>query len=170
MTMMTMTSDEPRETSERSGALDQMPEALVRVLEEELREHHERARHSHAAELLEVLVQARPGCAHYWALLGHTRRKLGQRGQALQALRQAVECDPEDRDGLVELGELLCQLGRPVEGVELLELVYRMSHDPTLPLSKQDRYTLRAGAVLEAFQMALELGRAERPGSPEAVS
>lgn len=153
------------DTLTEPGALCHAPDALVARLEEDAARHDEQGAFGRASEALEVLVEMRPERPELWVMLGHALRRQRRTGPALLALRRAIELAPEDRDAMLQLGELLCEAGRPVEGLELVRAVFDMGRDPGAPPDEQDLYTIRAGAIIEGVQRGLAfLERAHRGG------
>ena len=52
-----------------------------------------------AAELLTQALELAPGYASAWFTLGEMHEKLGERGSAIAAFREAAQADPQDRHG-----------------------------------------------------------------------
>jgi TolB-like protein/Tfp pilus assembly protein PilF len=82
------------------------------------------------AEALLARVLARsPEHAEAWLARGFVARRDGRFEDALHALRRALEIDPVDREGLVELGHTLAVLGRFDESAATLDQATRTGAD-----------------------------------------
>jgi len=149
------------------GRLEHAPDALVAQLVLQAQEHLKHKRFDRAAPIAQVLVHMRPDAAPMWTLLGHVYRRERRFGPALKALTHATSLDPGDRSAMVELGEVLCLVGRPLEGLELVCAVFEMGRDRALPPSAQDPLTIRAGALLEGVQKGVALARASQASPPK---
>ncbi|MFU8803537.1 MAG: tetratricopeptide repeat protein [Bradymonadaceae bacterium] len=153
--------DENKEDKEdkenmRSEAMRATPDLVVFQLETTAIEHYQAERLDRAGEFLEKLVEMRPENVDYWALLGVIRRRQGRRIPALEALNQAVELDPTDKNALINLAETLVEAGKVEEGVDLLRAIFEMDYVKGKPAAEQDYFTQRAGAQLAIIKEVLE--------------
>lgn len=148
------------------GRLEHAPDALVAQLVLQAQDHLEHKRFDRAAPIAQVLVHMRPDAAPMWTLLGHVYRRERRFGPALKALTHATKLDSSDRSAMVELGEVLCLVGRPVEGLELVRAVFEMGREQGQPPAAQDPLTIRAGALLEGVQKGIALARASQTPPP----
>lgn len=131
------------------------PAVIIEQLEAVGLDHYSHERFERALTTFELLLQRGDKPCFYWTIIGVIHRRRKQRGLAIKALTQAVESDKRDRQAQVLLGETLCEVGRPEEGVRLLRNVFELGHQPNLEPEHQDHWTKRSGAVLEAVQMTL---------------
>lgn len=136
------------------GHLTHAPDPIVTYLLTRATEYESMERYDHALQAVEVLLEMRPDAPSLWTYFGALSRKAGRRLDALRALQRAIELDPNDRGTQLELGETLCQSGKPKEGVDLIRAVFDAGYDPSKPQNEQDLHTIRAGALLEAIQIA----------------
>jgi putative inorganic carbon (hco3(-)) transporter len=79
-----------------------------------------------AAGLYERAARLAPHDAYPWAELGHLRRFEGRYGEEVEALRQAVACDPYTPRYRVWLGEALAASGDPHEAAAQLREAARL--------------------------------------------
>lgn len=80
-----------------------------------------------AAQRAQEALALKPDYGFAYMTLGLARKALGQRTDALTALRQAVLCNPEHAELHFYLGEILAEDGRGVEAREQLEEAIRMA-------------------------------------------
>ncbi len=139
-----------------SGKLDQAPDALVKASVDAFIEHFENKNMERAQRAAQVLVEMRPEQPSFWASLAIAQRALGRKVPALDAIRKSVELDPSDREHLLVMGELLIEVGKPFEGVELVQAVFDEGHVSDREPAKQDPVTIRAGAILEGIQKGIQ--------------
>ncbi len=143
-------------TIDTSGRLSHTPDAIVGQLLATARGHIERKRFDRAHEVTLLLTQMRPDSDAMWVLRGTMARELKRIGEALESLTRAVQLAPDSRVAQLELGELLCLVGRPIEGLNLVRIAFEAGHDRSLPPAKQDPLTIRAGMILEGVQRGVE--------------
>lgn len=136
-----------------------MNATIIHQLEAVAVDHYHNQRLDRAQQAFELLTQYDDRSGFYWTMLGVIHRRNRAFGLAIHALKRAVSIDHQDRQAQVLLGEVLCTVGQPRQGVALLRHVFDAGHQPTLTPTQQDQWTQRAGAVLEALQMGLNLWR-----------
>lgn len=132
-----------------------LPALIIQQLEAVGLDHYSHERFERALKTFKLLVQRGDKPCFYWTIIGVIHRRKKQRGLAIRALTKAVDADKRDRQAQVLLGETLCEVGRPEEGVALLRHVFELGHQPNLEPEHQDHWTKRSGAVLEAVQITL---------------
>ena len=145
-----------------SGKLDQAPDVLVKTSVDAFIEHFENKNMERAQQAAQVLVEMRPTQPVFWASLAAAQRALGRKVPSLDAIRKSVELDPTDREHVLVMGELLIEVGKPLEGVELVQAVFDEGHVAGVEPAKQDPVTIRAGAILEGIQKGLAAVRESR--------
>ena len=132
---------------------------LINQINATAHEHYRHGRLDRAREAFEMLCHHEPSSPQHWMMLGLVFRRQKVHWRAVHALKRAVELDRQDRKAQVLLGEALCTIGQPRQGIALLRKAFEEGLDQSAPPSQQDPLTKRAGAVLEAIQMGLNLWR-----------
>lgn len=146
---------------EREG-WQKVPGWWVLTLEAQGEAHYGAGRLERAMAVYQRLIEMRPEASQYWAMLGIIHRRRGEVVQGLEALQRSVELDAHNRNGLVNLGEMLIGAGKVEEGVELLKVVFEMGYREGLSVEDQDQMTRRAGAQLAMMErLAREVMEAE---------
>ena len=129
-----------------------VPGWLVLTLEAQAEEHYGAGRLDRAMTAYRRLIEMRPSASQYWAMLGIIHRRQGEVVAGLEALQRSVELDANNRNGLVNLGEMLIGAGKVEEGVELLKVVFEMGYREDVSVEEQDMMTRRAGAQLAMME------------------
>ena len=129
-----------------------VPAWVVMTIQAQAEDHYGAGRLERAGESYERLVEMRPKASQYWAMLGVVARRQGRWVAGLKALQRAVELAPQNRNAMVNLGELLICAGKLEEGVEVLNAVFEMGLEPGLSVEEQDMITRRAGAQLAMME------------------
>jgi len=129
--------------------LRKTPDHVVMQCEATAMEFYRRDQLDRALDMLEKLVLIRPDEPTYWTLMGVVFRRKNRRAPALSCLRRAVELDRDDRNSLINLAEVLVEVGKVPEGVDLMRAVFEQGFDPALSPEEHDPITIRAGAQLE---------------------
>ena len=73
-----------------------------------------------AATILEGVTKRRPQSSEAWWLLGEARRVMGKTGEAVAALRKAVELKPDNAPALLELFRILDETGEYAKALDCL--------------------------------------------------
>jgi len=120
----------------------------------------ERGQPAQAAALCRQIVQAQPGHAGAWQLLGITQIMAGQPGEAEPALRQALALDERNTRTLCLLGVACSQQDRADEAIAFFDRALAL--DPNQPGIWYDRgntlYALgRDDEAVQSFDRALKL-------------
>jgi len=120
---------------ETFAAARELSRVLYLRADRDARTHPERARATfeEAVAWARQALAQRPDHAMSYVILGMALRRLGQRQQALDAFRKAVECNPNLVDAHFYLGETLIEAGQFTEARTSLERVRELSpNDPRL--------------------------------------
>jgi tetratricopeptide (TPR) repeat protein len=99
-------------------------------------------------ERLEALAAAHPEIAEVHRGLAEVHEKRGERPQALQQLRIAIQLNANDAEAYSELGKIELANGNAAAAVSALEMAVRLAPD------QAEYHHELAGAYLSAFRMA----------------
>lgn len=155
------------ETPEVEGIYQHAPEPVADTIEAELWRFYEAEEYERSLEACDILLEMRPKSARFWALKGHLHRELMQYGDALRSGQKAVELDESDPDALLEMGLTFLEVGKTVEGVELIRVVFEQNRDKSKPPEEQSLHVIKAGAILEGIQKGIEHIREEQAKQPK---
>lgn len=121
---------------------------------------------------LSVLRQAcrlAPQSGHSWALLARSLAATGQTTAAERSWERAIGTDPQNVGWIIELGNLLEQVGRPDQAIDWYRHALDLQPDLAVAWNNLGNALVQKGqahAALEAFNRALE----GHPGRAEVVS
>ena len=159
MTDETTDTHAPEPNFEPYEGLETVPDEAIVKIRQYADVLFSRKDYDRALDVFHELVRLRPRRADFWRDMGITARQLGRSHFGLFCLQRALRLDADDRLTQLNLGELLCRIGKPTEGLEVLEVVFEEGYDPSQTPEQQDDLTKRAGATLGAIRMmAAELG------------
>lgn len=123
-------------------------------------------RFDHAGQAAQALTLRAPADSFGWKIQAAVDRMQGRLEPALQAMRQAARCAPDDAETFANLGSLLLDLQRPVEAEAQLRHALALRDDAeywnTLGISLSGR----VHEAQQAFQRALAL----RPDNAQALN
>lgn len=141
---------------EKGVSFEHMPTAWLEMMREQMMEHARQGRVSRALEYARGILLASPEDAGSWLTLAMLYREMGQIGMSAKCLKQAEARDPNHRGVRLEQGEIWVAMGEPKKGLDMIRDVFLEGYDSSKKLDDQDMLTLRAGAILECVQRALE--------------
>ncbi len=107
---------------------------------------------------LKGLIDREPERAFLWVRLGNLYSHAGQNERSETAYERAIELDPEDIEAHAMFGQLLVEVGRPLEAVPHWHAVLKHARD-----ARQVNKELRRNLVRGAIECLLE-ARAESNG------
>ncbi len=152
-----MTTPIMKEIFEGRVHLKHMPAPFLVELRAHMLEHARQGRVDRALEYAQALLLSSPESVESWLLVAGMYRHLGMSAQSLRCIEQAHTHDPKDRAVRLSRGELWIELGRPKQGLDEIKTVFLEGWRPELEPQEQDDVTLRAGALLETLQRAIEI-------------
>lgn len=141
---------------EKGVSLEHMPAPWLKMMREQMMEHARQGRISRALEYARGVLLASPEDPESWLTLAMLYREMGQIGMSSRCLEQARAKDPSHRGVRLEQGEIWVALGEPRKGLDMIRDVFLEGYDSSKKVDDQDMVTLRAGAILECLQRALE--------------
>ncbi|PTD97356.1 tetratricopeptide repeat protein [Pseudothauera lacus] len=112
-----------------------------------------------------ILLEKYPAYAFGWKAHGLAQLALGRRGEAMPALRRALDLQPRDAEGWTNLGILLLEQEKAQEAEEALRRALAIDRDLSAALSALGVYLVRSRREGEAEPLLLR-ALSLQPGSP----